>query len=202
MSENEAVGGSPVSDTPEIDEEVPGYKPPAEKSIKEILEQDDDDESLRRYKEQLIGGEAAVPFPNDPRRVIIQRLALVAEGRPDKVMDLTRDLSEIKKEKFVIKEGVKYSIRIDFTVQREIVTGLKYIQKTSRMGVTVDKMSKMVGSYPPKTEAHSYTTPQDEAPSGLTGRGTYSVSSLFTDDDKNEHLKWDWTIEVKKDWED
>ena len=47
-------------------------------------------------------------------------------------------------QKFVIKEGIKFRIRIDFVVQREIVTGLKYIQKTSRMGVTVDKMKHMV----------------------------------------------------------
>ena len=39
-------------------------------------------------------------------------------------------------QKFVIKEGIQFRIRIDFLVQREIVTGLKYIQKTSRMGVT------------------------------------------------------------------
>lgn len=36
---------------------------------------------------------------------------------------------------FVIKEGVQYKIRIDFVVQREIVHGLKYVQKTYRMGV-------------------------------------------------------------------
>lgn len=50
-------------------------------------------------------------------------------------------------------------------------------------------MNMMVGSYAPKATAHSYITPLDEAPSGLMGRGTYSVSSLFTDDDKKEHLK-------------
>lgn len=36
---------------------------------------------------------------------------------------------------FVIKEGIQYKIRIDFVVQREIVHGLKYVQKTYRMGV-------------------------------------------------------------------
>lgn len=36
---------------------------------------------------------------------------------------------------FVIKEGVQYKVRIDFIVQREIVHGLKYVQKTYRMGV-------------------------------------------------------------------
>lgn len=35
----------------------------------------------------------------------------------------------------MIKEGVQYKVRIDFIVQREIVHGLKYVQKTSRLGV-------------------------------------------------------------------
>ncbi len=37
---------------------------------------------------------------------------------------------------FVIKEGIQFRIRIDFIVQREIVSGLKYVQKTSRMALT------------------------------------------------------------------
>ena len=53
-------------------------------------------------------------------------------------------------------------------------------------------MTHMVGSYAPKVTAHSYTTPLEDAPSGMTGRGSYHVNSLFTDDDKNEHLKV-WT---------
>ena len=66
--------------------------------------------------------------------------------------------------------------------------------------ISVDKMSHMVGSYAPKSEVQSYTTPVEDAPSGMTGRGTYHVTSLFTDDDKKEYLKWDWNIEIKKDW--
>ena len=50
-------------------------------------------------------------------------------------------------------------------------------------------MTHMVGSYAPKPFAQSYLTPAEDAPSGFTGRGTYHVSSLFTDDDKHEHLK-------------
>lgn len=63
-------------------------------------------------------------------------------------------------------------------------------------------MTHMVGSYAPKAEIQSYTTPPEEAPSGLMTRGGYTVHSLFTDDDKNEHLKWEWTFEIKKDWKD
>ena len=89
----------------------------------------------------------------------------------------------------MLKEGVKFRIRIEFVVQREIVTGLKYVQKTKKMGVQVDKMVHMVGSYAPKAEPHSYLTPFEDAPSGKLGRGTYKVGSCFTDDYKNEHLK-------------
>lgn len=142
----------------------------------------------------------SVTEPNDPRKVIVKKLALCVTGRADMELDLTGDLTVLKKQLFVIKEGVQYRIRIDFVVQREIVHGLKYVQKTSRLGVPVDKMVHMVGSYPPKVEIQSYTTPLEEAPSGLLARGTYAVTSLFTDDDKNEHLKWDWSFEIKKDW--
>lgn len=85
----------------------------------------------------------------------------------------------------------------------------------------VDSMKHMVGSYPPKREIQSYLTPVEESPSGMMvriqnnpftksltlyfiyysqARGSYSVTSLFTDDDKKEHLKWDWSFEIKKDW--
>jgi len=47
----------------------------------------------------------------------------------------------------------------------------------------------MVGSYPPKETTHSFTTPEEDIPHGALARGTYTVHSLFTDDDKNEHLK-------------
>ncbi|XP_019880391.1 rho GDP-dissociation inhibitor 1 [Aethina tumida] len=179
------------------------YKPPPEKTIEEILQIDQEDESLRKYKEALLGqaqAGAVIVEPDNPKKVIVKRLVLVAQDRPEVALELTGDISKLKKETFVIKEGVSYKIRIEFIVQREIVHGLKYIQKTSKMGLTVDKMVHMVGSYAPKSEIQSYTTPAEDAPHGMMARGSYSVQSLFTDDDKNEHLKWDWTFEIKKDW--
>ena len=114
----------------------------------------------------------------------------------------TGDILELKKKPFAIKEGIPYKIRIDFYCQREIVTGLKYVQKIYRHGLPVEKMSHMIGSYPPKTTIQSYFTPQEEMPSGMLSRGSYTVKSLFTDDDKNEHLKWEWSFDLKKDWKD
>lgn len=114
----------------------------------------------------------------------------------------TGGTEELKKKPFPIKEGIPYKIRIDFHVQREIVTGLRYVQKIYRHGIKVEKIAHMIGSYPPKEQLQSYTTPQEEMPSGLMARGTYTVRSLFTDDDKHEHLKWEWSFELKKDWND
>lgn len=68
------------------------------------------------------------------------------------------------------------------------------------VSISVDKMVHMLGSYPPKKNIQSYITPSEETPSGLMARGTYTITSLFSDDDKNEHLKWEWSFEIKKDW--
>jgi len=187
-------------------DDEPNYVAPPKKTIDDMMETDKEDKSLQQYKATLLGSATAgsgavVVDESDPRTVIVKSLALVVEGRDDVSMDLTEDLSVIKTKKFTLKEGIKFRIRIDFLVQREIVYGLKYVQKTYRSGIPVDKMTHMVGSYPPKTELHSFLTPFEDAPSGMIKRGTYSVSSLFTDDDKTEHLKWDWSIEIKKDWD-
>lgn len=65
----------------------------------------------------------------------------------------------------------------------------------------------MLGSYGPKGETQTAMTPWDEVfyqqhdtefahiskmPSGMLARGKYTIKSKFTDDDKEEHLNWDW----------
>ena len=58
----------------------------------------------------------------------------------------------------------------------------------------------MVGSYGPKSEVQTYVTPVDTAPAGILSRGHYAVKSKFTDDDKNIYLEWEWSFDIKKDW--
>lgn len=201
-------GDGDAAETPVIGEheEESTYRPPAQKTLQELVQADAEDESLLKYKQALLGqalsGEQIIVEPNNPKNVIVKRLALLVEGRPDVVLDLTQNLGELKKKTFTVKEGIQYQIRIDFYVQREIVTGLKYVQKITRLGAQVEKMSQMVGSYAPKPDMQSYTTPKEEMPSGMLARGSYGVKSLFTDDDQHEHLKWEWSFEIKKDWED
>ena len=42
---------------------------------------------------------------------------------------------------------------------------------------------------------------EDEAPSGMMARGHYDAVSKFVDDDEHTHLQFDWSFDIKKDWE-
>ncbi|XP_020342393.1 rho GDP-dissociation inhibitor 1-like isoform X1 [Oncorhynchus kisutch] len=179
------------------------YKPPAQKSLQEIQELDKDDESLRKYKEALLGNaSAAAVDPNAPN-VQVTRLTLMCETAPlPLTLDLQGDLESFKKQSFVLKEGVEYKIKISFKVNKEIVSGLKYAQQTYRKGVKVDKSDYMVGSYGPRPAEYEFLTPLEEAPKGMLARGTYNIKSKFTDDDKHDHLSWEWNLNIKKEWKD
>lgn len=49
---------APVVDVEDDVDTTPGYKPPAEKSMNDMLNQDTEDESLQKYKAQLLGNAA------------------------------------------------------------------------------------------------------------------------------------------------
>ncbi|CAB1342096.1 unnamed protein product, partial [Coregonus sp. 'balchen'] len=179
------------------------YKPPAQKSLQEIQELDKDDESLRKYKEALLGNAAAAAVDPNAPNVQVTRLTLMCETAPlPLTLDLQGDLESFKKQSFVLKEGVEYRIKISFKVNKEIVSGLKYAQQTYRKGVKVDKSDYMVGSYGPRPAEYEFLTPLEEAPKGMLARGTYNIKSKFTDDDKHDHLSWEWNLNIKKEWKD
>lgn len=183
------------------DETKSKYIPPAQKTVEELLKTDQEDESLKKYKEALGLSGSVIVDENDPRQVIVKKIGLLADDRQEVVLDLS-DIDSIKKKPFVIKEGCKYRLKIYFYTQREIVSGLKYIQRSFRKGIKVDKTEIMLGSYPPKKDLQEYMTPVEEAPHGMLARGTYNIKSMFIDDDKKEHVNWEWTLEIKKDWKD
>lgn len=68
--------------------------------------------------------------------------------------------------------------------------------------MTVDKSDYMVGSYGPRAPEYDFLTTVEEAPKGLLARGNYVIKSKFTDDDKHDHLSWEWNLNIKKDWKD
>ena len=81
------------------DEKItPGYKPPAEKTLTEIVNTDQEDESLKKYKESLLGNaisNVVIVDENNPKRVIVKSLALLVDGRPDLIIDLSKGIGII-----------------------------------------------------------------------------------------------------------
>jgi len=196
MSEQEAAL-EPVDDIDE-NELTPGYKAPEKKDLNDIINQDADDESLIKYKKTLLGdfdGDS-----EDPRRVVVQKIAMIVEGRDDVEANL-EDMESVKGSTFTLKEGVHYKLKMYFKVQHEIVSGLRYVQRAHKMGILVDRASHMIGSYGPKKDVYDVIVCEDEAPKGMAARGTYKVKSKIIDDYKQCHLEWEWKLEIKKDWE-
>ncbi|KAI8322260.1 rho-gdp dissociation inhibitor [Martensiomyces pterosporus] len=183
--------------------ETEGYKVGEKKTLTEFQTLDANDDSLNKWKASLgLGQSATAAFPDDPRKVIVKSLILKSGSKVIE-MDVStpQAIEALKNNVIVIKEGVTYSFTIQFWIQHEVVSGLKFLQRVTRKGIRVDKMEEMCGSYGPKSEPQGKEFPSAEAPSGMLARGKYSVKSKFIDDDMHTHLEWEWTMEIKRDWE-
>ncbi|KAH9793568.1 Rho GDP-dissociation inhibitor 1 [Citrus sinensis] len=104
-------------------------------TLKEQIEKDKDDESLRKWKEQLLG---SVDFDNigetlEPE-VRILSLSIVAPGRNDIVLAVPED-GKPTGNWFTLKEGSKYSLKFTFEVSNNIVSGLKYTNTVWKAGI-------------------------------------------------------------------
>ncbi|KAI9033650.1 Rho GDP-dissociation inhibitor 2 [Phycomyces nitens] len=179
-----------------------GYKPGDKKTIEQYQNLDAGDESIKKWKESLGLDKAAAYSPqDDPRRVVVEYIALEVEGRDDVIVDLSTKeaLEQAKKNPFTIKASTEFRMKVKFRVQHEVVSGLKYIQIVKRMGIRVDKTEEMIGSYGPSADAYEKKFQLEEAPNRLHS-GHYSAVSRFVDDDNVVHMEWNWSFDVKKDW--
>ncbi|KAI0193408.1 RHO protein GDP dissociation inhibitor [Xylaria flabelliformis] len=167
---------------------------------------DANDESLQRYKKSLgLGGGKDLSDPSDSRVCIIQSLTMESPGRDPVTIDLSQAGSEntLKDKPFKIKEGAKFTMVASFRVQHEILSGLQYVQTVKRKGIRVSKDSEMLGSYAPNTDKQPIYTKrfqEEDAPSGMLARGHYNAVSTFVDDDKKQHLQFEWSFDISKDW--
>ncbi|KAK9237089.1 immunoglobulin E-set [Lipomyces kononenkoae] len=191
-----------------VHETVEGYKVGEKKTVEQYVKLDDDDPSLRKWKESLgLGGASSgsIGDPADDRKVAILRMELEIKGHETIVVDLDKPnaIEQLKSRPIVLKEGSHYKVRIRFRIQHEIITGLRYLQLVKRKGLRVDKSDEVCGSYSPNTHEKPYyekTFMEEEAPSGLIARGSYNITSKFVDDDNTTHLLFTWTLDIKKEW--
>ncbi|KAL6063516.1 Rho GDP-dissociation inhibitor 1 [Balamuthia mandrillaris] len=194
----------------EEDTNTPGYKVSKKVDMNTILTMDEEDESLRKYKEALLGKalEGNIAPSDDPRRVVIKEMKVIIKDRPggDILYNLEEKGAEekLKDTPFTLKEKCEYKIQISFKVQHEIVAGLKFVNLVYRKGVRVAKEEEMLGSFPPQAESHVVVFPRhgwDEAPSGMLARGQYKGKHKFVDDDGQNHLEYEYAFAIKKGWE-
>uniref|UniRef100_A0A7S4C317 Rho GDP-dissociation inhibitor n=1 Tax=Chrysotila carterae TaxID=13221 RepID=A0A7S4C317_CHRCT len=199
MGDSSEALPDPIADKSDDDD----YVPPEAKTVEELMaEKDGEDEAMQRYKASLLKS-AASAKTDDPRRVVITEMQVLFTDRDPIVFDLSNP-EVLKNVTFVLKEGCQYKTQLTFRVQNEIVSGLKYKHVVKRMGVAVDKTEEMLGSYGPSLEeVNTVVFPRrawEEAPKGMMARAKYTVKTSFVDDDKQEHLSFGYSFEIKKDW--
>ncbi|XP_062221004.1 rho GDP-dissociation inhibitor 1-like [Phragmites australis] len=169
-------------------------------SIKDQFEKDKDDESLRRWKEQLLGsvdlnsvGETLEPD------VKITSLSILSPGRPDIFLPLPVE-PNAKGVWFTLKDGSPYRLKFTFSVSNNIVSGLRYTNTVWKTGLKVDRAKEMLGTFSPQLEPYTYVTPEDTTPSGMFARGSYSARTKFLDDDRKCYLEINYTFDIRREW--
>ncbi|EEF41793.1 Rho GDP-dissociation inhibitor, putative [Ricinus communis] len=190
-----------ATDQEEEDDEERKIELGPQYTLKEQLEKDKDDESLRRWKEQLLGSVDinAVGETLDPEVKIIS-LAIKSPGRDDIVLSIPED-GNPKGTWFTLKEGSRYSLQFTFQVGNNIVSGLKYTNTVWKTGVKVDSAKEMLGTFSPQAEPYTHEMPEETTPSGIFARGSYSARSKFVDDDNKCYLEINYTFDIRKEWQ-
>uniref|UniRef100_A0A6V7QR59 Rho GDP-dissociation inhibitor 1-like n=1 Tax=Ananas comosus var. bracteatus TaxID=296719 RepID=A0A6V7QR59_ANACO len=169
-------------------------------SLKEQIEKDKDDESLRRWKEQLLGSVdlSSVGETSEPE-VKILSLSIQSPGRPDIVLPLPVEPNS-KGVWFTLKEGSHYKLKFAFSVRNNIVSGLRYANTVWKTGLKVDSTKEMLGTFSPQLEPYTFETPEETTPSGYFARGSYSARTKFIDDDRRCYLEINYTFDIRREW--
>jgi len=190
----------------DVEEKEDEYKGGKKLTMEEISKLDNQDESLKRYKEQLLGNAlAGKDDVNDPRKLVIVSFGLVFPDKehPDVTfpLDSQEAIEKLKTSVISIKEGVNYCFECKFRVQHDIISALKFVNTISRGGIKLDKKSHVMGSYGPEANVKTWKSQVQTAPSGLLARGTYKAQTQFLDDDKTNHLDLQYQLAIKSDWD-
>jgi Rho GDP-dissociation inhibitor len=190
--------------------------------LKEQLEKDKEDESLRRWKEQLLGSASSCLLDHaggggdhgllEPE-VKVLRLGIWAQGREELELPLplatttaTTTTNKARGYTFSLKEGCHYQLKFVFTVRNNIVSGLTCINNVWKAAggmnsfFMVHHTRSMLGTFAPQQEPYVHIMPPQVTPSGLLARGSYTARKRFVDDDGTVYLDVNYSFEIRKDW--
>ncbi|GMH81230.1 hypothetical protein TL16_g08866 [Triparma laevis f. inornata] len=204
-----------VDDVANVDEAKGLGQNPAEKAtisdkasanVEELMKADAGDESLRKYKEQLLGKAAKGDLgdTSDARKVVVTEFKVVFEdkGSPDLAfnLDTEKGVAKLTADGLELKEGAGFRFELKFRVNHEILTGLKFVNKTKK-GIFSQSEEVVIGSFAPATEPYSFAFPRygfNNAPSGMMFRGMYKAIDKFTDSDGNDHLSYEYKVKITR----
>ncbi|KAL7587429.1 rho GDP-dissociation inhibitor 1 [Lactuca sativa] len=166
--------------------------------LKDQLDKDKDDESLRRWKEKLLGGVESDLYGQKDPEVKFHSIGIVSKDVGEITTSLPVKESQSGRPLFTLKEGVQYRLKLTFTILHNIVSGLTYTNTVWKSGIQVDRIKGMLGTFAPQKDAYVETLEEETTPSGILARGIYTAKLRFEDDDKRCHLELDYSFEIKK----
>ncbi|EOX94369.1 hypothetical protein QUC31_004506 [Theobroma cacao] len=177
---------------------VAGFVPGPLLSLKEQIEKDKDDDSLRRWKEKLLGCvEGDLNGQMEPE-VKFHSIGIISDDLGEVNYPLPIDRNQNGLLLFTLKEGSQYQLKLSFSVLHNIVSGLTYSNTVWKAGLQVDQNKGMLGTFAPQREPYVYILDEETTPSGVLARGIYSAKLKFEDDDRRCHMELNYSFEIKK----
>ncbi|XP_060676366.1 rho GDP-dissociation inhibitor 1-like [Ziziphus jujuba] len=181
-----------------VDGVVAGFVPGPLVSLKEQIEKDKDDDSLRRWKEKLLGSlENDLNGQMEPE-VKFHSIGIISDYSGEINTPLPVSENESGRVLFTLREGSEYRLKLKFSVLHNIVSGLTYSNTVWKGGLQVDQSKGMLGTFAPQREPYVYTLDEEITPSGVLARGIYSAKLKFEDDDRRCHMELKYSFEIKK----
>ncbi|XP_061367484.1 rho GDP-dissociation inhibitor 1-like [Gastrolobium bilobum] len=167
-------------------------------SLKEQIERDKEDESLRRWKEKLLGCLESDSEGQIYPKVKFHSIGIISEDFGEMITPLPADENQNGHILFTLREGSHYQLKLKFSVLHNIVSGLAYSNTVWKGGLQVDQSKGMLGTFAPQKEPYIHALKEDITPSGALARGVYSAKIKFEDDDRRCHMELKYSLEIKK----
>ncbi|KAL0390895.1 UNVERIFIED_CONTAM: Rho GDP-dissociation inhibitor 1 [Sesamum calycinum] len=157
-----------------------------------------EDESLRRWKEKLLGClESDLNGQMEPE-VKFHSIGIVSSDFGEISTPFPMNEEQCKRVLFTLQEGSEYRLKLTFSVLHNIVSGLAYTNTVWKAGLKVDQSRGMLGTFAPQREPYVHTLEEETTPSGVLARGVYTAKLKFEDDDKRRHMELDYSFEIRK----
>ncbi|OIT08389.1 PREDICTED: rho GDP-dissociation inhibitor 1-like [Nicotiana attenuata] len=174
------------------------YVPGPLLSLKDQIEKDKEDESLRRWKEKLLGClESDLNGQMEPE-VKFHSVGILSSDFEEINTPLPIKEGQSKSVLFTLKEGSEYRLKLTFSVLHNIVSGLAYTNTVWKAGLQVDQSKGMLGTFAPQREPYIHMLEEETTPSGALARGIYTAKLKFVDDDKRCYLELNYSFEISK----